>query len=54
MGRLRHKTRYAIVLAHEQLAALRNLSAETKLPLQVLLRDGANLVLRKYGKVRPG
>jgi hypothetical protein len=50
VGALKNKQAYTIVLGHEQLAALRKLSEETKIPLQVLLRDGADLVLAKYAK----
>jgi hypothetical protein len=48
MGALRHKTQQTALLQHEQVAALKKLSKETRVPLQSYLRQGVDLVLKKH------
>lgn len=52
MGQLRHKVPRTILLSHEQLAALKKLSEETRVSQQEYLREGVDLVLRKYARRR--
>lgn len=44
------KIQLACYFEPEQAAALRALSARTKIPAQVLVREGLDLVLAKYGE----
>ncbi len=50
MGELRHKTQYTALLEHEQVEALRQLSKETRVPMQRYLREAVDLLLKKHGR----
>jgi predicted DNA-binding protein len=44
------KTQTAMYMEPEQMDALKALSARTRVPMQVYLREGLEHVLKKYGK----
>lgn len=47
MGRLK-KTQYTVLMEPAQLDALRDISTRTRVPLQVLAREGVDLVIAKH------
>lgn len=48
MGELRHKIQYTALLESEQIVALRQLSKDTRVPVQTYLREAVDLLLKKH------